>query len=48
MTLQKLMKSKRVFPSDKAAFKQIYLALQNISKKWMLPSVTGNLHWRGL
>jgi putative transposase len=37
MTLRKVMKNKRVFPSDDAAFKQIYLALQNISKKWTLP-----------
>jgi len=33
----KVMKNKRVFPSDEAAFKQIYLALQNISKKWTMP-----------
>lgn len=37
MTLRKVMKNKRVFPSDEAAFKQIYLALQNISKKWTMP-----------
>jgi len=37
MTLRKVMKNKRTFPSDDAAFKQIYLALQNISKKWTLP-----------
>lgn len=37
MTLRKVMKNKRIFPSDEAAFKQIYLALQNISKKWTLP-----------
>jgi len=37
MTLRKVMKNKRVFPSDDAAFKQIYLALQNISKKWTMP-----------
>ena len=37
MTLRKVMKNKRVFPSDEAAFKQIYLALQNISKRWTLP-----------
>ena len=34
MTLRKVMKNKRIFPSDDAAFKQIYLVLQNISKKW--------------
>jgi len=37
MTLRKVMKNKRVFPSDEAAFKQIYLALQNISRKWTMP-----------
>jgi len=37
MTLRKVMKNKRIFPSDDAAFKQLYLALQNISKKWTLP-----------
>ena len=37
MTLRKVMKNKRVFPSDDAAFKQIYLALKNISKKWTMP-----------
>ena len=37
MTLRKVIKNKRMFPSDEAAFKQIYLALQNISKKWTMP-----------
>jgi putative transposase len=37
MTLRKVTKNKRFFPSDEAAFKQIYLALQNISKKWTMP-----------
>ena len=37
MTLRKVMKNKRIFPSDDAAFKQLYLALQNISKKWTMP-----------
>ena len=37
MTLRKVIKNKRVFPSDDAAFKQIYLSLQNISKKWTMP-----------
>ena len=37
MTLRKVMKNKRIFPLDEAAFKQIYLALQNISKKWTMP-----------
>src|SRR3990167_4964793 len=37
MTLLKVIKNKRMFPSDDAAFKQIYLALQNISKKSTIP-----------
>jgi putative transposase len=34
MSLRKVIKNKRVFPSDDAALKQLYLALKNISKKW--------------
>ena len=37
MTIRKVTKNKRFFPSDEAAFKQIYLALRNISKKWNMP-----------
>lgn len=37
MTLRKVLKNKRIFPSDEAAFKQIYLTLQNVSKKWTMP-----------
>lgn len=37
MTLRKFIKNKRVFPSDESAFKQIYLAMQIISKKWTMP-----------
>lgn len=37
MTLRKVLKNRRAFPSDDAAFKQIYLALKNISKKWTMP-----------
>jgi transposase-like protein len=37
MSLRKVMNNKRCFPSDEAAFKQIYLALQNITKKWTMP-----------
>ena len=36
-TLRKFIKNKRVFPSDEAALKQLYLALRNISKKWTMP-----------
>jgi len=34
--LRKVIKNKRVFPSDDAALKLMYLALQNISKKWTM------------
>jgi len=37
MSLRKVIKNKRVFPSDEAALKQLYLALQNISKRWTMP-----------
>jgi putative transposase len=37
MTLRKFIKNKRVFPSDEAAFKQIYLAMQIVAKKWTMP-----------
>lgn len=37
MSLRKVIKNKRVFPSDEAALKQLYLALKNISKKWTMP-----------
>ena len=36
-SLRKVVKNKRVFPSDDAALKQLYLALRNISKKWTMP-----------
>lgn len=37
MTLRKVLKNKRFFPSDEAAFKQLYLGIKNISKKWTMP-----------
>ncbi len=37
MSLRKVIKNKRVFPSDDAALKQLYLAIKNISKKWTMP-----------
>lgn len=36
MTVRKVLKNKRSFPSDDAMFKQIYLALNNIAKKWTM------------
>ena len=37
MSLRKVIKHKRIFPSDDAALKQLYLALRNITKKWTMP-----------
>jgi len=37
MTLRKVLKNKRFFPSDETAFKQLYLGVRNISKKWTMP-----------
>lgn len=37
MSLRKVIKNKRIFPTDEAALKQLYLALRNISKKWTMP-----------
>lgn len=36
-SLRKVIKNKRVFPSDESAVKLLYLALMNISKKWTMP-----------
>lgn len=36
-TLRKIIKTRRVFPSEEAATKLLYLALQNIAKKWTKP-----------
>lgn len=37
MSIRKVIKNKRIFPSDDAVLKQLYLALKNISKKWTMP-----------
>jgi len=37
MTLRKVIKNKRVFPSDESVFKILYLAIERISKKWTMP-----------
>jgi len=37
MSLRKVIKNKRVFPSDDSVFKLLYLAIRNISKKWTMP-----------
>ena len=37
MSLRKVIKTRGSFPSQEAAFKLLYLALQNIQKKWTMP-----------
>jgi putative transposase len=37
MTLRKVTRNHRIFPNDEAAFKVVYLALQNITTKWTMP-----------
>lgn len=36
-SLRKVTKNKKMYPSDEAVFKQLYLALDNIAKKWTQP-----------
>lgn len=37
MTLRKVLKNHRAFPTDESALKVVYLAIQNISKRWTMP-----------
>jgi len=37
MTLRKASRNHRIFPDDESAIKVMYLAAQNISKKWTMP-----------
>jgi putative transposase len=37
MTLRKVTRNHRIFPSDEAVYKVLYLAMQNIAKKWTMP-----------
>ncbi len=37
MTLRKVLRNHRSFPTDESVMKVIYLAVQNISKKWTMP-----------
>jgi putative transposase len=37
MSLRKIIKCRASFPSEEAAFKLLYLALQNAAKKWTMP-----------
>ena len=36
-TLRKVTQNHRIFPSDEAVYKVLYLAIQNITKKWTMP-----------
>lgn len=37
MTLRKVIKNHRAFPTDESALKGVYLAIHNIAKKWTMP-----------
>ncbi len=37
MSLRKVTRTHRIFPSDEAVFKVVSLAIQNIAKKWTMP-----------
>ena len=37
MSLRKIIKNRGSFPTDEAALKLLYIAIQNISKKWTMP-----------
>jgi putative transposase len=37
MSLRKIIKNRGSFPTDDSALKLLYLALQNISRKWTMP-----------
>jgi hypothetical protein len=37
MSLRKIIKNRAAFPSEEAAYKLLYLALQNIAQKWAMP-----------
>src|SRR5437588_2973731 len=37
MTLRKVTRNHRIFPSDEAVYKVIYLAMRNIAQKWTMP-----------
>ena len=43
MTLRKVLKNRRCFPTDESVMKVIYLALQNLSRKWTMPIK----NWKG-
>ena len=42
MTLRKVTRNHRIFPSDEAVYKVVYLAMRNIAQKWTMPIH----HWK--
>jgi putative transposase len=36
-SLRKIIKNRTIFPNDNSAFKLVYMALKNISRKWTMP-----------
>jgi len=49
MTLRKVTRNHRIFPSDEAVYKVVYLAMRNIAvARGPCPSVTGSQHSIGL
>jgi transposase-like protein len=37
MTLRKVTRNHRIFPSDEPVYKVVYLAMRTIAKKWTMP-----------
>jgi putative transposase len=37
MTLRKVTRNHRIFPSDEAVYKVVYLAIRTLAKKWTMP-----------
>jgi putative transposase len=37
MTLRKVTRNHRIFPSDESVYKVVYLAMRNIAMKWRMP-----------
>jgi putative transposase len=37
MTLRKVTRNHRIFPSDEAVYKVLYLAMRTIAKRWTMP-----------
>ena len=46
--LRKVTKTKRVFPSDMALMKLLYLVQENVAKKWNTPVLEWNLTYSQL